>query len=72
MKKKGWIGFLIGIVFGLTMAMPSFVLADVTVSGGTESSMVDLEGINNGSVTPGPFTTQSGTTRNAYVTDTGS
>jgi uncharacterized protein with beta-barrel porin domain len=71
MKKKGWIGFLIGIVFCLTMAMSSFVLADVTVSGGTESSMVDLEGINNGSVTPGSYTTVSGTTRNAYVTDTG-
>jgi len=70
-KKKGWVGFLVGIFFGLAMAMPSFVLADVTVSGGTESNMVDLEGINNGSVTPGPYTTQNGTTRNAYVTDTG-
>jgi uncharacterized protein YhjY with autotransporter beta-barrel domain len=72
MKKKGWIGFSIGFVFCLLMAMPSSILADVTVSGGTESSMVDLEGINNGTVTPGPFTTQSGTTRNAYITDTGS
>lgn len=71
MKKKGWIGFLMGVFFCLLMVMPSFVHADVTVSGGTESSMVDLEGINNGSVTPGTFTTQSGTTRNAYVTDSG-
>jgi uncharacterized protein YhjY with autotransporter beta-barrel domain len=53
------------------MVLPSFVHADVTISGGTESSYVDLEGINDGSVPPGTFTTQSGTTLNAYVTGSG-
>ena len=70
MKTKGsW--WLIGGFLVCLLVMPSFVRADVTVSGGTETGMVDLEGINNGTVTPGDYTTVSGTTRNAYVTDTG-
>jgi len=52
MKRRSWIGFLVGVVFCLLMVLPSFVHADVTISGGTESSYVDLEGINDGSVPP--------------------
>lgn len=70
MKTKGsW--WLIGGFLVCLLVMPSFVRADVTIDGGTETIMVDLEGINNGTTSPGIHTTVSGTTRNAYVTDTG-
>ena len=58
MKKKGWIGFLIGIVFGLTMVMPSFVHADVTIDSNqtTTQDLVTLNGTStsyNATVTGG-------------------
>jgi uncharacterized protein with beta-barrel porin domain len=53
MKRRSWLGFLMGVVFCLLMVLPSFVHADVTIDNWTGSSyyygQVDLETLNSGS-----------------------
>ena len=62
MKSKGLVGFLMGCLICMLVALPCAVYADVTISGSeTSVVVVDLEDLN-----------VADSTRNAYVTSTGS